>query len=124
MDPRNENASLEQRERDAVGHEVTKLLNGVATHVFAVSSAEDGTCPQFGEYLIGEMERLINEVTDYRRYLATKPRMEARRKLLIRKQRKLRALGPDFLDELKNVNEEIVRMAEAGRKARFPYIED
>ena len=70
------------------------------------------------------MERLINEVADYRRYLATKPRMEARRKLLIGKQRKLRALGPDFLDELKDVDEEIVRKAEAGRKARFPYLED
>lgn len=122
MEQRNKKATLEQCERDAVGAEVTDQLHGVLMYVDAVGTTDDGFRPQFADYVVHELTRLMAEITDYRRYLATKPRRDERRQALFEKRRRLRALGSSFLKEKKKVDAELAAMSKEERRVRFPYL--
>ena len=122
MDPHNERTSLEQCEREVVGQEVTDRLLGVLMYTYAVGTTDEGVSPQFADYLIHELMRLMKEVDDYRQYLLTKETKRRRLARLIAARRRLSLLGRRYEGEHRAVGAEIRFLAKEIRHARFPYL--
>lgn len=131
MDPRSEQASLEQLEREAVGDEVTDRIHGALIYLYAVGTTDDGFCPQFVGYVEEQLTRLFHEISAYRRMLAMKRQREQRRAKLIKRRARINALLKPILEEAKpllrmkaRVDKELLALNEEERRIRFPYLKE
>ena len=129
MDPREQHTSLERCETEAVGDEVIDRLHAAVIYLEAVSRTDDGFRPQFADYVIDELTRVINETRAYRRYLLKKPQREKRRRELIERRARNTALLEQILEEAKpllrmnaRINVELEALNAEERIARFPYM--
>lgn len=129
MDSRNDHASLERCESEAAGSDVIDRLHGALIYLDAVGTADDGSRPQFADYMIDEVTRLINETDAYRRFMLTKPQREKRRRELIERRTRNNALLEKILEDAKplmrmneRIKKELEALNEEERHVRFPYL--
>lgn len=99
--------ALEMCEFDACGRHVTDDLTGLINQIDWVGTTDDGSQPEFVEYLLRKLKRLKKDIENRRSYLITKPMRTQERNRLRERRLTMSKRVIELLKEVDSIKKEI-----------------